>query len=41
MFGLGDSKKKKGEEFVLDLEKEARDPEKGRELERKVEKRIQ
>ncbi|NGX41895.1 MAG: hypothetical protein K940chlam7_00169 [Chlamydiae bacterium] len=40
MFGL-EGKKKKGEEFVFELEKELKDPKKHKELKDKVEKRIQ
>lgn len=41
MFGLGDQQKKKGEEFVFELEKELTDPDKHKEIKEKVEKRIQ
>lgn len=40
MFGL-EGEKKKGEEFVFELEKELKDPKKHKELKEKVEKRIQ
>ena len=41
MFGLGDQRKKKPEEFVFELEKELRDPKKHKEIKNKVEGRIQ
>lgn len=42
MFGLeGQKKKKPHEEFVFELEKELKDPQKNRELRQRVEKQIQ
>lgn len=41
MFGLEDQKKKKGEEFIFELEKELKDPKKHQEIKQKVENRIQ
>lgn len=42
MFGLEDQKKKKkGEEFVFELEQELKNPQKHKELKTKVEARIQ
>lgn len=41
MFGLEKQKKKQPEEFVFDLEKELKSPQKNKELQAKVEKRIQ
>ncbi|MBA3720902.1 MAG: DUF5398 domain-containing protein [Parachlamydiaceae bacterium] len=42
MFGLEDQKKKKQpEEFVFDLEKELKNPQKNREIKQKVEAKIQ
>lgn len=41
MFGLENQKKKKYSEFVFDLEKELRDPNKHREIQQHVEQKIQ
>lgn len=41
MFGLEEQKKKKGEPFVFELEKELKDPKKQREIKQRVEERIQ
>lgn len=42
MFGLEDQKKKKGaEEFIFDLEKELKNPQKQRETKDRIEQRVQ
>ena len=41
MFGLGQEKKKGGEEFIFELESEFRDPKKHKEIKAKVESRIE
>lgn len=41
MFGLEDKKKKKPEEFVFELEKDLKNPQKHKEIKARVEARIQ